>query len=68
MISVELQHDDAAFLREQLGIRLREVENELIHTEKRSMQADIARDLERLQRLHDHVARVLGGAESNVAE
>lgn len=60
MISFDLTEEDATFLREQLAIRARAAENELVHTDKRSLQADLARDLARLEQLRDRVAGLLG--------
>lgn len=67
MITIDLTNDDATFLGEQLANRCREVENELVHTDKRSLQAEIARDLERLERLHEQLVRTITLAKSPVA-
>ncbi len=67
MITLELTDDDAKFLREQLKSRAQQVENELIHTDKRAMQADIARDLERLERLNERLLRAVTMVESQIA-
>jgi len=55
MITLELTPDDGAFLAEQLKSQRRHIENELVHTDKRQMQAELARDLERINRLCDRV-------------
>ncbi len=59
MINLDLTQNDAVFLQDQLAKRARQMENELVHTDKRSMQADLARDLEQLERLQRHVGRLL---------
>lgn len=59
MITIQLTNDDATFLAEQLIERARHVENELVHTDKRSLQAAIARDLEHLEQLRDRVLRAV---------
>lgn len=56
MINLALTPEDAAFLSDQLTNRARHVENELAHTDKRTMQSEIAHDLERLERLRNYVA------------
>lgn len=66
MISLAFTNDDAAFLAEQLARRVGQVENELVHTDKRALQADIARDLERLERLHERVVHEITLAERPV--
>lgn len=66
MITLQLTNDDAAFLQEQITSRVRQIENELVHTDKRALQAEIARDLERLERIHDRVAHAITLAESSV--
>lgn len=67
MINIELTIDDAAFLAENLTQHLRHVNNELVHTDKRSLQADLARDVENLERLRDRVMHALEMATSQVA-
>jgi hypothetical protein len=59
MIRIELSQEDVAFLRDQLALRERATQNELVHTDDRTMRADIVRDLERLQRLQAQVSRTL---------
>lgn len=60
MITLELTPDDGVFLAEQLKLQRRHIENELVHTDKRAMQADLARDLERLDRLCARVTNAMG--------
>ncbi len=67
MITLTLSNDDAAFLLEHLIKHARHVENELVHTDKRALQSDIARDLERLERLRDRVKNALDLTPSNAA-
>ncbi len=52
---------------EHLIKHARHVENELVHTDKRALQSDIARDLERLERLRDRVKNALDLTPSNAA-
>ncbi len=67
MITLQLTTDDAAFLAEQLASRVRHVENELVHTDKHEMQTEIARDLERLERLHARLAHAVALAQTKIA-
>ncbi len=66
MITLELTHEDAKFLDDQLRRQLERVEDELVHTDKRAMQADIARDLEHLARIHKRLAHAVELAEAPV--
>ena len=59
MISFELEDDDASFLLDQLAIHHDRVENELVHTDKHSMQRELAEDLRRLDALRDALASSL---------
>lgn len=67
MITLELTDEDAAFLREQLAMRHRDAENELIHTDKREMQREIAQDLRRLEGLQEHLVSRLGSGSPGAA-
>ena len=64
MITLELTKEDATFLENQLASRTQQVENELVHTDKRQMQADIARDLKRLEQLCERLKRALALEDS----
>lgn len=66
MITLEFTNDDAAFLAEHLTQHLRHVEQELVHTDKRSLQADLARDVEQLERVRDRVMHAIALVSSEV--
>lgn len=51
MIHFDLTREDADFLRQQLEARAHAYEVELVHTDQRALRADVARDLERLEKL-----------------
>lgn len=51
MIALNLTHDEAVFLVEQLRRHLQNVENELVHTDVHRMQHELAMELERLRAL-----------------
>jgi hypothetical protein len=59
MITLELNADEAGFLLEQLAQRRHYMEHELIHTDKRSFHAAVARDLERLDALYERIRRAV---------
>ncbi|MBX3265035.1 MAG: hypothetical protein KIS78_17920 [Labilithrix sp.] len=49
MITLQLSLDDARFLCGQLERQLARVDDELVHTDKREMQRELARDVARLR-------------------
>jgi hypothetical protein len=57
---VVLSPDDARFLRAQLTAHLQEIEGELVHTDARSMQREIADDARRLRELIDRLTPLAG--------
>lgn len=59
MITIELNPDDAKFLLEQLAMQRRHVETELVHTDVRSLQSDLARDLARLDQIRERIASIV---------
>lgn len=52
MVTMCLSEDDASFLYDEIARRTRDIEMELVHTDARAMQRDLARELERLQTIH----------------
>jgi hypothetical protein len=54
-MQIELSPDDVQFLRQHLTRHLEEVENELVHTDARKMQRDIAADARRLRSILDKI-------------
>jgi len=57
IMQIDLSTDDARFLHQLLARHLEEMENELVHTDKRAMQREIAADA---RRLRDLLARLPG--------
>ncbi|MBX3233768.1 MAG: hypothetical protein KIT84_09125 [Labilithrix sp.] len=49
MVTMTLSDTDASFLYDEIARRARDIENELVHTDARAMQRDLAAELERLQ-------------------
>ncbi|MBX3199553.1 MAG: hypothetical protein KF850_36525 [Labilithrix sp.] len=67
MITLQLSLDDARFLCGQLGRHLERVDDELVHTDKREMQRELARDVARLRavlRQLESVTRDVSGSRS----
>ena len=59
MLSLQLTHDEAKFLSNQLARGLRALEDELVHTEAIPMQHELAVDLDRLRALYDRLQTLL---------
>lgn len=57
MITVSLAKSELAFLFEQLERRTADLEHELIHTDRRQMQRELARDVARLRAILWRLAR-----------
>jgi hypothetical protein len=49
MLTLQLTPDDARFLCEQLERQLAHIDHELVHTDNRQMQRDLAHDVDRLR-------------------
>jgi hypothetical protein len=58
---LELTPEEAAFLREHLAKHVAQVENELVHTDKRELQRALARDVDRLRGIERKLAALLPG-------
>jgi hypothetical protein len=58
-MQLELSTEEAHFLKAQLARHLTEVEDELVHTDVRALQADLNRDLERLRVIQARLERTL---------
>ncbi len=54
-MQVDLSPDDVRFLRHQLMRQLEIMENELVHTDARRLQRDIAAEARRLRDLIDRM-------------
>ena len=50
-MQIDLSIDDARFLHQQLARHLEEMESELVHTDRREMQREIAADARRLREI-----------------
>lgn len=56
MYTLTLSDDDARFLLDQLSRHAIRLEGELIHTDARAMQRELAAELSRLNQLRDAIA------------
>jgi hypothetical protein len=52
---LDLTMEDVRFVHAQLVRRLRDLEVELAHTDKRELQASLAKDVARLRSITDHL-------------
>ena len=59
MVHFDLTGDDAKLLLDTIAGARRRIEDELVHTDARSMQSDLARDLEGIERVQRLLARAL---------
>ena len=59
-INLALSTEDARFLREHLQRHIGEVDDELIHTDDRTMRHALAEDVDRLRRIEKQLAGLLG--------
>lgn len=58
-MKLDLTVDDARFMKSQLDRRLQELEVELAHTEKRSLQHALAVDVQRMEKLTSQLGHLL---------
>jgi hypothetical protein len=63
-MKLELSTEDARFLEAQLTRHLAELDDELVHTEKRSLRTALAEDAERLRRIVGQLRHFLDGADA----
>ncbi len=57
MIALQLSPEEATFLQAQLERHREHVENELVHTDHRNMQRELARDVERIRGLLERLSQ-----------
>jgi hypothetical protein len=62
-VTLELSMDDARLLQRHLAWHIAEVDDELVHTEKRQMQREVARDADQLRRIESQLKRLLEPAQ-----
>lgn len=49
MVTMTLSEDDASFLLGEIARRAKDIERELVHTDARDMQRDLAAELSRIE-------------------
>jgi uncharacterized protein YPO0396 len=59
-INLALSPEDARFLREHLQRHIQQIDDELVHTDRRALQHEIAEDLGRLRRIEAQLVGLLG--------
>ena len=62
MITLELTHQDASFLAEQIASRIDHLQYELVHTDDRALHRAVADDLARLEALRHRLTRIAKAA------
>jgi hypothetical protein len=58
-VTLGLSLEDVQFLREHLQRHIAEVDDELVHTERRDMRYALAQDVERLRRIENQLVQLL---------
>ncbi len=59
MVHLHLSRDNARFLMEQISVRAEHLDSELVHTDQRQMQRELARDVAQLRLVTDSLAEAL---------
>ena len=62
-VTLELSVDDARFLSEELQRHINTRDLELVHTDAHSLQHAIAKDVARLNAIHQRLTQVLASAK-----
>lgn len=58
MITMTLSEEDASFLLTEITRRAQDIEQELVHTDAREMQRDLAAELEKIERIRGGLTSV----------
>jgi hypothetical protein len=61
----EMTPEEARFLDAHLVRHIESVEDELVHTDKREMQSELAREVSALRAIHERLARELSNGSSS---
>lgn len=61
-MQLDLSLEEARFLKEHLTSHIAQVDNELVHTDKREMQRLLADDVDHLRRIERRLADLLQSA------
>ncbi len=60
MVTMTLSEQDASFLLREITRRAQDIERELVHTDARDMQRDLANELKRIEGIQRELALVSG--------
>jgi hypothetical protein len=63
IMKLELSLEEARFLKRQLDRHIEELDNELVHTDKRALQHALAEDVEHLKSIERKLARLIEAAD-----
>ncbi len=55
-VTLDLSPEDVRFLADHLGRYMASLDDELVHSDKREIQHELATELERLRRLRERLA------------
>jgi hypothetical protein len=61
-MQLDLTPEEARFLKEHLARHIAEVDTELVHTDTREMQRDLAADVEHLRRIERRLSELVEAA------
>jgi hypothetical protein len=59
MIDLELSREEGQLVLEQLALRVQELDDELVHTDRSDLQHALLAEVERLRALTERLARLL---------
>jgi hypothetical protein len=59
VVNIELPREDVRFLADHVAREVSRMNNELVHTDKRELQGELARDVERLTRIAEELRRLV---------
>lgn len=58
---LELSNDEAKLLHAQLGRRITDLDNELVHTDKHQLQHALNLEIQALRAIEDRLGKLIGG-------
>ena len=63
-MKLELSLEEARFLRKHLARHIQEVDTELVHTDSRALQHELAQDVEHLKNIDRQLVRLIEAADT----
>jgi len=64
-MTLDLSIEEARFLRNQLARHITEMEDELVHTDSRALQASLAKDFDRIREIQGRLEHLLSESEAS---